>query len=57
MLELVEQLIAIPRLIEVDSVEVDVASERSWHAVRHPGPQSLPLIETLFELGELRAPH
>lgn len=55
MLELVEQLIAIPRLIEVDSVEVDVASERSWHAVRHPGAQSLPLIETLFELGELRA--
>lgn len=50
MSELLEQLIAVPYMIEVDSIDVEAPAAQTWETVRHTDLARAPLIRTLFEL-------
>lgn len=53
MSELLEQLIAVPYMIEVDSIEVEASADQTWKTVRHTDLARAPLVRTLFELRQL----
>lgn len=53
MSDLLEQLVATPDLIEVDSVEVNASPAEAWQAVRHGDLTQSPLVRALFRLRQL----
>ena len=50
-----ERLIPLPRLIEIDHVDLAAPPARVWQAVRHGSLGSSPFIKALFALRTLPA--
>lgn len=48
-----DQLIPVPRLAEVDHVDVDAPPERTWARIRHGRLFASPLVSLLFDLRAL----
>lgn len=48
-----DRLIATPRLLEIDHVDVDAPPERVWERVRHGDLGCSPLVRALFVIREL----
>ena len=50
---MLDQLIPMPRLLEIDGIDLAAPPARVWQLLRHENLASSPLVQALFALREL----